>query len=52
MKKIWIVIHVHHGLIQEPEIFTNEQSALRKKKKILETFNADYDEIEIFTKQL
>ena len=48
MKTIWILIHVHHGLIQEPEIFYNKQLALKRKKKILQDFNPDYDEIELF----
>jgi hypothetical protein len=48
MKTIWILIYVHHGLIQEPEIFSDEQSALKKKKTILKHFNEDYDEIEVF----
>lgn len=50
MKKVWVLIYVHHGLIQEPEIFTDEQSALKRKNKILKDFNADYDEIEVFEK--
>lgn len=51
MKKIWILIYVHHGLIQEPEIFNDENSALLRKKEILQKFNKDYDEVEIFEKQ-
>ncbi len=50
MKTIWLLIHVHHGLIQEPEIFVDEQSALKRKKKILKEFYVDYDEVEIFEK--
>lgn len=50
MKKIWILIYVHRGLIQEPEMFADEQSALKRKEKILKNFNVDYDEIEIFEK--
>ena len=51
MKKIWILIYVHRGFIQEPEIFIDENSALVRKKEILKRFNKDYDEIEIFEKQ-
>jgi ribosome-associated protein YbcJ (S4-like RNA binding protein) len=50
MKTIWLLIYVHHGFIQEPEIFVDKQSALKRKKKILKEYNADYDEVEIFEK--
>ncbi len=50
MKKIWLLIYVNRGLIQEPEIFFDEQSALKRKRIILKNFNQDYDEIEIFEK--
>ena len=52
MKKIWILIYVHRGFIQEPEIFIDENSALLRKKEILKRFNKDYDEIELFEKQV
>jgi hypothetical protein len=52
MKKIWLLIYVHHGFIQEPEIFIDEQSALKRKHLLLKYFNRDYDEIEIFEMQL
>jgi hypothetical protein len=50
MTTIWILIYVHHGLIQEPEIFFDEQLAVNRKKKIMKDFNHDYDEIEVFKK--
>jgi len=50
MRKMWILIYVHHGLIQEPEIFADEESALKRKRVILERSNRDYDEIEVFEK--
>lgn len=52
MKKIWIIVHVHHGLIQEPELFFSRHLALRRKKELLKDFNHDYDELEIFEKVL
>ena len=52
MKKYWILIYVYHGFIQEPEIFFDERSALKRKKQILRNFNKDYDEIEIFEKNV
>jgi hypothetical protein len=52
MKKIWLIIYVHRGLIQEPEIFMNENTALERKKEILKNFNRDYDEVEIFEKNI
>jgi hypothetical protein len=52
MKTIWLVIYVYHGLIQEPEIFTDRDSAIKRKSAILLRSNADYDEIEIFEKKL
>ncbi len=50
MKKIWLLIYVYRGLIQEPEVFTNKISAAKRKQEILRHFNPDYDEIEIFEK--
>lgn len=50
MKKIWILIYVYRGLIQKPEVFTDRQTALKRKQGILKDFNKDYDEIEIFEK--
>ena len=52
MKKIWILIYVHRGFIQEPEIFFDRKSALLRKRGILLNFNKDYDEVEIFEKLL
>lgn len=52
MKKIWILIYVTRGLIQEPEIFLDEISASKRKQKILKNFNHDYDEVEVYEKQI
>lgn len=52
MKKIWILIYVHRGFIQEPEIFSDKKSAESRKKIILKNFNRDYDEIGIFEKDI
>lgn len=52
MKKIWILVYVHRGFIQEPEIFLDKKSALSRKEGILRHFNKDYDEIEIFEKHV
>lgn len=50
MKKIWVLIYVYHGLIQEPELFSQKKAALKRKKEILKDFNPAYDEVEIFEK--
>lgn len=52
MKKIWLIIHTHYGFIQEPEIFLDEQSAINRKYLLLSEINPDYDEVEIFEKQI
>jgi hypothetical protein len=52
MKKLWILIYVHRGFVQEPEIFIDENSALIRQKEILKKFNRDYDELEIFEKEI
>jgi hypothetical protein len=52
MEKIWILIHVHRGLIQEPEIFFDEKSAEIRKQIIMKDFNPDYDEIGIYVKEV
>ncbi len=52
MKKIWILIYVHRGFIQEPEIFFEMKAAENRKKSIMKNFNPDYDEIDIYEKIL
>lgn len=52
MKKIWILILVKRGLIEEPEIFYSEKAAKIRKEKLMVGFNRDYDEMEIFEKQV
>lgn len=50
MKKVWILVYIYHGLIQEPELFLNKDKAIKRKKEIVKDFNSDYDELEIFEK--
>lgn len=52
MKKIWILILVKRGFIQEPEIFFTRHLADNRKKTLMRDFNPDYDEIEIFEKYI
>jgi len=52
MKKIWIVIFVYHGLIQEPEIFFSYQEAKKKKDSLLKESNSAYDEVGLFEKNI
>lgn len=52
MKKIWLLISVKRGFIQEPEIFYDEISAKNQEKKLLKEHNPDYDELEIFEKMV
>lgn len=52
MNKIWIVILVKRGFIQEPGIFYDELSAIKRMKKLLVDYNRDYDELDIFEKKL
>ena len=50
MKKIWILTTVKRGFIQEPEIFYDSNPAQNRKKLLMQDFNPDYDEINIFEK--
>lgn len=52
MEKIWILVHVWRGLIQEPEMFFDSNSADNRRNEILRDFNPTYDEIEIFEKHI
>lgn len=52
MKKIWILVQVKRGFIDEPEIFFSEIEAEKRKEQLMESYNQDYDEIEIFEKQI
>lgn len=52
MRRIWIVIYVWHGLIQEPELFFDAKSAAKRKAEILKDFNQAYDEVEIFEQKV
>lgn len=33
MKKVWILIYVWRGLIQEPELFNNRRMAIKENRK-------------------
>lgn len=52
MRKIWILTLVKRGLLQEPEIFYDEDNAQHRKKVLMRYFNPDYDELDIFEKQI
>lgn len=52
MRKIWILTLVKRGFLQEPEIFYDEDNAQRRKRVLMRDFNPDYDELEIFEKQI
>jgi hypothetical protein len=52
MKRIWILVMVKRGFIEEPEIFLDKRSAQARKRELLQDFNPDYDEIDIFKKTL
>ncbi|MEA3446341.1 MAG: hypothetical protein U9R19_16610 [Bacteroidota bacterium] len=53
MKRLFFLFWVHRGFIQEPEIFYNKKDAELRKEEIEEKgFNNDYDEIEIFEKDI
>ncbi|MFH0813833.1 MAG: hypothetical protein V2A69_13505 [Pseudomonadota bacterium] len=52
MRKIWILAIVKRGFIQEPEIFYDELTANKRKKALMADFNPDYDELDIFVKQI
>ncbi len=53
MKTIFVLVWVHHGFIQNPEIFKSKEDAEQRKNKIRgQGFNPDYDEIDIFEKSI
>ena len=52
MKRVWILVYVYHGIIQEPVLFFKKRDALKRRKIILKDFNRDYDELEIFKKEI
>ena len=52
MKRIWILVMVKRGFIEEPEIFLDKRSAQARRRELLQDFNPDYDEIDIFKKPL
>ena len=50
MKKIWILAFVKRGFIQRPEIYYNKDAANKRKLVLLQDFNPDFDELEVFEK--
>jgi hypothetical protein len=51
MRKIYILIWIYRGLIQDPMVFNNLVDAESMKEEIIKNgFNHDYDEIQIFEK--
>lgn len=49
---VWILIHVLRGFIQEPQIFYDAVSAEARRSTLLQDFNPDYDELEMFEQQV
>ena len=52
MQTIWILIQVKRGFIIEPEIFFSAFQAKNRKEELINDYNKDYDEMEIFKKQV
>jgi hypothetical protein len=52
MKRIWILVLVKRGLIEDPEIYFSFQSARKRRDWLMRDFNPDYDELEIFEKRI
>ncbi len=52
MKRIWILVYVWRGLIQEPEMFLDVDAADVRRAEILKDFDPAYDEIEVFEKRI
>ncbi|MHB8828936.1 MAG: hypothetical protein ACYC6Q_05330 [Syntrophales bacterium] len=50
--KVWILSLSKRGFIQEPEIFYDLNAAENRKQKLLLDFNPDYDELDVFEKQI
>ncbi len=50
--KIWVLISVKRGFIEEPEIFYDAVGAKKRKRELLRECNPDYDEVELFAKQV
>ena len=48
MRTIWILVHSHSGIINEPEIFYSIEESRERKNELLKKFDEHYDEIEIF----
>jgi hypothetical protein len=52
MKKIWILVLVKRGLIEQPELFFSLEMARKRRERLMKDFNPDYDELEIFEKHI
>lgn len=50
--RLWIVSLVKRGFLQEPEIFFDLTQAEARRGELLGDFNPDYDELEVFEKQV
>ena len=51
MKKLYVLVWVHRGFIQEPELFISVNEAEIKKNNIEKSFfNSTYDEVQIYEK--
>lgn len=51
-QEVWILSLVKRGFIQEPEIFYDASEAEERKQELIKVLNPDYDEIEVFEKQI
>lgn len=52
MKKIWIIGQAYCGIVEEPEIFYSESSALKRYEELMEEFNPEKQDIQIFEKEI
>ena len=50
--KIWVLVSVYRGFIEEPEIFHDAVTARKRKRELMSNRNPDYDEVELFEKQI
>jgi hypothetical protein len=50
--KVWIVSLAKRGFLQEPEVYYDSAGAEERKEELLMDLNPDYDELEVFEKQV
>ena len=49
---IWIVCHAKRGFLQEPEVFFSISEADKRMQELRQDYNPDYDEFDIFEKEI